>query len=46
MLAIFDYGKKVLTDRKYFWHLFWMILAAELALGCVFIRFVPCLRFH
>lgn len=42
MLAIFDYGKKVLTDRKYFWHLFWMILAAELALGCVFIRFVPC----
>ena len=42
MFAIFDYGRKVLTDRKYFWPLFWMILVAELVLGCVFIHFVPC----
>lgn len=44
MLALFDYGRKVLTDRQYFWHFFWMVLVAECALGCLFIEYVPCNR--
>ena len=42
MLSLFDYGRKVLTDRQYFWHFFWMVLIAECALGCLFIEYVPC----
>ncbi|KNB42474.1 mannosyltransferase [Blastocystis sp. subtype 4] len=29
---VYNYGKNVLTNRKYFWHLFWMILVGELVL--------------
>ena len=37
------YIQNVLTNRQYFWHFFWMMLLGECALGCLFIRFVPCM---
>ena len=40
--SLFNYGKNVLTNRQYFWHLFWMILFAECILGILIIHFVPC----
>ena len=43
--SLFLYGKNVLTNRQFFWHLFWMILFAETLLGIVIIHFVPCKLF-
>lgn len=40
--SLYSYAKNVLTNRQYFWHLFWMILCAECFLGLVIIHFVPC----
>ena len=39
---VINYGKNVLTNRQYFWHLFWLILTGEFILGCLIIHFVPC----
>lgn len=42
----YNYGKNVLTNRQFFWHLFGWILLAECILGILIIHFVPCMIYN